>query len=146
MVVLAWQRVHGFQTLLVFASSGVITYTPPLAKERRRGWKVVSQNHPLDLRGWWHRPHIPMRGEEVCDGFSSLSAIAYDSCRVPVDLSVRWGGAGNSSNVRRVAVLPVGGVQASSYINVIKIHYLPFIEALGHRTDAGVDGRGGGGG
>ena len=24
--------------------------------------------HPLESRGWWYRPHIPMRGEEACDG------------------------------------------------------------------------------
>ena len=25
-------------------------------------------NHPLDLRGWWHRSHIPARGEEERGG------------------------------------------------------------------------------
>jgi len=30
---------------------------------------MVMEAHPLDLRGWWHRPHIPTRGEEARDGF-----------------------------------------------------------------------------
>ena len=64
--------------------------------------------HPLDLHGWWHRAHIPTRGEEACDGFSLLSATAYDSRKAPQ--TSRWGGALNSSNIQRVAMVPVGGV------------------------------------
>ena len=51
---------------------------------------MVMEAHPLDLRGWWHRPHIPTRGEEARDGFSLWSATAHDSRKAPPDLSVRW--------------------------------------------------------
>jgi len=37
----------------------------------------------------------------------------------PPDLSVRWDGAGNLSDIRRVAVVPVGGAQVSSYSNML---------------------------
>ena len=75
-------------------------------------------NHPLDLRGWLHRPHIPTRGEEARARLRSSSV----STRVPAIVVNRpdVGGAGTSSNVRRVPViLPVGGVEASSYRIII---------------------------
>ena len=44
-----------------------------------------------------------LRGEEMCGGgLSSLAGSAHDSRKPSPGLSVRWGGAGNSSNVRRV--------------------------------------------
>jgi len=48
--------------------------------------EVVIRNHPLDLRGWWHQPHIPKRGEEACGGFSSWSSTAHDSHKAPKTL------------------------------------------------------------
>jgi len=54
------------------------------------------------LRSWWLRPHIPTRGEEVRDDVSSSRGSARDSRQPTPDLLVRWGGAGNSSNDRRV--------------------------------------------
>jgi len=44
------------------------------------------------------------------------------------------GGAGNSSNVRRVAVVPVGGGQVSSYCNTL-LKYITYL--LGGRWGLG---------
>ena len=38
---------------------------------------------PVDLNGWWRRPHIPTRGEEALGGWCWLSASAQDSQNPP---------------------------------------------------------------
>jgi len=38
---------------------------------------------PIDLNGWWRRPHIPTRGEEALGGLCSLSITARDSQKPP---------------------------------------------------------------
>jgi len=60
-----------------------------LVREQWRRGMLWMKNHPLDVCGWWHHSHIPMRGEEVCGGFSSLPGSAHDGCKPPPDLGVR---------------------------------------------------------
>jgi len=59
-----------------------VSFIPPVVKERR-GAADGNQNHPLDLRGWWRRSHIPTRGEKACGGFSSSPGSARDSRKPP---------------------------------------------------------------
>ena len=66
-----------------------------------------------------------------------------DGRKAPPDLLGRRGGAGNSSNDRRVPVVPVRGESVSSTcIELINSNYLP----LGQGADTGADRRSGGGG
>jgi len=81
-----------------------------------------------------------LRGEEICGSLSSAAESARNSRKPSPGLLVRWGGSGNSSNVRRVpGTCKRGGCQ--QYIQDI---ILTFIEALEASDDAGEEWRGGG--
>ena len=53
-----------------------------------------NEVHSLDLRGWWRYSHIPTKGEEVSNSFSSLLGGAHESPKPPKDLEARLGGVG----------------------------------------------------
>ena len=92
MIALKWRLLidGAAQTELEVESGGLFEGLPSLARNGGGGGGRCcrDESHLFNLHGWWHRPHIPRRGEEERGGLSSLPGRKHAGHESPSNLLV----------------------------------------------------------